>query len=91
MPIKKSAAKQLRKSKKREARNKAAKSAMHTAIHKVEKCLEAKDIKGTKDALAHAVSKIEKTAQKGIIHKNKAARHQARLMKKVNQLLSSVK
>ncbi len=91
MPIKKSAAKQLRKSKKNQARNKAAKSAMRTAIHKVEKCLEAKDIEGTKDALARAISTIDKTAQKGIIHKNKAARHHARLMKRVNQLLSSVK
>lgn len=90
MPIKKSAAKQLRKSKRCEARNKAAKSAMRTAINKVERCLEAKDSEGTKKALARALSLIGKTAQKGIIHKNKAARHQARLMKRVHQFLSSV-
>jgi small subunit ribosomal protein S20 len=91
VPIKKSAAKRLRKSKKQAARNKAAKSAMRTAIRKVEKCLEAKDSEATKGALAHALSVIGKTAQKGIIHKNNAARHQARLMKKVQQFLSTVK
>jgi small subunit ribosomal protein S20 len=91
VPIKKSAAKQLRKSKKRQVRNKAAKSAMRTAIRKVGKCLEAKDAEGAREALKRAISVIGKTAEKGIIHKNKAARHQASLMKKVYQFLSSEK
>ena len=38
--------------------------------------------------LIKAVSIIQKTASKGIIHKNKAARKVSRLSRQVNQLIS---
>ena len=39
---------------------------------------------GSEDKVAAAIKKIDMAAQKGIIHKNAAARQKSRLMKKVN-------
>ena len=36
------------------------------------------------DAVAEAIKKIDVAAQKGVIHKNAAARKKSRLMKRVN-------
>jgi small subunit ribosomal protein S20 len=37
-------------------------------------------------AIQKAVSALDRAAGKGVIHKNNAARHKSRLMKKLNQL-----
>jgi small subunit ribosomal protein S20 len=39
---------------------------------------------GNDDAVRAAIKKIDMAAQKGVIHKNAAARQKSRLMKKVN-------
>ncbi len=39
---------------------------------------------GNDDKVAAAIKKIDMAAQKGVIHKNAAARQKSRLMKKVN-------
>jgi len=41
------------------------------------------------EVVRQAISKLDKAAKRGIIHRNKAARHKSRLMKKLNALLST--
>lgn len=88
MPNKKSAEKRMRQNEKRAVRNKAVKNAMKTTIKSTLKIIEAKDVEGLKAKLNNAISVINKTAQKGVIHKRSAARKQSRLQKKANALLN---
>lgn len=91
MPNIKSAAKRLRQSEKRRLRNRAAKSRIKTAIKRVQQAIEMGDIELANISLREAVSIINKTAQKGIIHANKAARLTSSLTRKVNAFLSAKK
>lgn len=87
MPNIKSAEKRLRQSEKRRERNRQAKAKMKTAIKRVEQALAAGDVQLIRESLQKAISIINKTAQKGIIHDNKAARLTSRLTLKVNNYL----
>ena len=82
----KSAKKRVQVAKVRSARNKSAKSAMKTAIKKVDAAIAANDKAAAAEALLNATSVIDKTAKKGIIHKNTASRKVSRLAKAVNAL-----
>ena len=86
MPNIKSAIKRVKTSEARNAQNTMAKSAMRTAVKKVEAAVTLNDAAAAKEALAAAASKLDKAAGKGLIHKNAAARKKARLMKKINAL-----
>ena len=59
---------------------------LRTSIKRVTTAIEAKDKDGAAKALQAAVPVIDRMAQKGVIHKNKAARHKHQL----NQLLRSI-
>jgi len=62
-------------------RNKAVRSELKSRMKAAESTIgeDAND-----DAVRAAVKKIDMAAQKGVIHKNAAARKKSRLMKKVN-------
>jgi small subunit ribosomal protein S20 len=62
------------------------KSAMKTAIRQVEEALIAGSEENAKAALQLAVPLIYKTATKGTIHKNTAARKVSRLTLRVNKM-----
>jgi small subunit ribosomal protein S20 len=62
------------------------KSAMKTAIRQVEDALAAGSEEQAKTALQSAIPVIYKTATKGSIHKNTAARKVSRLTKRVNKM-----
>ena len=81
MPNIKSVMKDVKKSRQNHLRNISAKSAMKTFIKKAKTAVESKD-KAAEDAVKLAVSAIDKTAERGIIHKNAAARRKSRLMKR---------
>lgn len=66
--------------------NASLRSMTRTYIKKVIAAVEAGDSEGAKAALAAAIPVIDKLANKGIIHKNKAARHKSRLNQKVKAL-----
>ncbi len=89
MPITKSAQKQLRKSRKRHLRNRAAKSSLKTAIKKVRAGLEGRDREGAEKALTQAIPTLDKAAAKGLIHKNAAARYKSRLARQLHALSRS--
>lgn len=83
MPNIKSVKKDVAKSRKNHLRNVSAKSAMKTFIKKARTAVEGGDAAVATAAVAEAVSAIDKTAERGIIHKNAAARRKSRLMKRV--------
>jgi small subunit ribosomal protein S20 len=82
MPNIKSAIKRTKTAQTRAARNAHAKSTMRGAVKKFETAAANND-ENAKDLLVEAVSKLDKAAAKGLIHKNAANRQKSRLMKKL--------
>ncbi len=82
----KSAKKRVLVSKKKAERNKSVKSSVKTAIKKVEAAVEAKDKAAAEAALKEAIGKISSAANKGVYHKNNAARKVSRLTLAVNRI-----
>ena len=82
----KSAKKRILVTKKREERNKAAKSKVKTLVKKVEAAAKAGNKEEAAKALIIATSAIDKAASKGIYHKNTAARKVSRLNLLVNKI-----
>ena len=82
----KSAKKRILVSKTRNERNKATKSAVKTAMKKVDAAVAAKDKEAASAALLAATSAIDKAATKGVYHKNNASRKVSRLTKAVNSI-----
>lgn len=78
MPNKKSALKELRKNAKRRLRNQSTKSMLKTLI----KAARMAGGKSEAEALARQARKmLDKAAERGIIHKNQAARRKSRLIR----------
>ncbi len=83
MPKLKSSKKRLRTNLKARLKNKAIRSRMRTAIKSVR---EAEDKETAAGALQTAVSLIDKTAQKKVIHPNMAARYKSNLTRMVQKM-----
>lgn len=81
MPIKKSAKKALRQSKRRAERNLAKKKEMKDTIKKIVRFAAAKKIEEAKKLLPSAYKAIDKAAKGGVIKKNAANRKKSRLMR----------
>ncbi|MGB4592758.1 MAG: 30S ribosomal protein S20 [Coriobacteriia bacterium] len=82
----KSQKKRILTNEKAQARNKATKSALKTAVRRVNEAAAAGD-KGAATTAATAASKaLDKAASKGIIHKNQAANRKSGVMNKVNSI-----
>jgi small subunit ribosomal protein S20 len=82
----KQAAKRARKSTEQRSRNVSLRTALRTAIKKIQNAIGAGDPAKADAALKAEVSTIDRTAARGIIHKNKAARQKSRLAKKAKAL-----
>ena len=82
----KSAKKRIIVSETREARNKAIRSGVKTAVKKVYAAIEANDKEKAKAALLNATSVIDKATSKGVYHKNYASRKISRLNLAVNKI-----
>jgi small subunit ribosomal protein S20 len=67
---------------KRRLRNRNTRGAARTAVNQARAAFEANEPQ-TKEAILKAISALDKAAEKGIIHKNNAARRKGRLMKKL--------
>ncbi|HET6787621.1 MAG TPA: 30S ribosomal protein S20 [Aquabacterium sp.] len=78
--------KRVRQDVKINAANSALRSKFRTAIKGVLKAVQAGDKAKAADAFKAAQSVIDSIADKGIFHKNKAARHKSRLAAKVKAL-----
>ncbi|MGN1392706.1 MAG: 30S ribosomal protein S20 [Succinivibrionaceae bacterium] len=82
----KSAKKRIITSEKNRVRNVAQRSAMRTAVKKVVAAIAAKDKEAAKAAFQNAQVLLDRAATKGLIHKNKAARHKSRLSAQIKAL-----
>ncbi len=67
----------------RNQRNRSTRSSVRTSIKALLKAISAGDKEGTPVAYRNAASVIDKTAGKGLMHKNTAARLKSRLNKRV--------
>ena len=81
-----SAKKRAKQAENRRQHNASLRSMVRTSIKKVVRAIEAKDAEAAKAEFAAAVPVIDRMADKGIIHKNKAARHKSRLNAQVKAL-----
>ena len=82
----KSAEKRVRQNVKRNAINRANRSKLRTQIKKLRSALGHTDKAGSTELLNPTVALIDKMVNKGIIHKNTAARYKSRLTKHVAEL-----
>ena len=80
------AKKRARQAVKRRAHNASLRSLVRTVIKKVNAAVISGDAEQAKAAYDNAVPVIDRMADKGIIHKNKAARHKSRLNAQVKAL-----
>jgi small subunit ribosomal protein S20 len=86
MPNHKSAEKRDRQNTRRNAANTASRSRLRTQIKKLRAALDAGSLNEARELHAETISIIDKSVQKGILHRNAAARHKARLTTSVNKL-----
>ena len=85
----KSAKKEIKVNERKRQRNKSVKSLCRTNITKAENLVLSGDTEAGKQAVAVAVSSLDRAAEKGVIHPNNASRRKSRLMKKLNEAMSS--
>lgn len=89
MPNIASAKKRMRQSEVRRDRNRGRRSALRTSLRKLDEAIEAGDMDRVRETWRTAQSLLDRTAQRGVIHKNQAARKKARLTRRISQLESS--
>ena len=79
----KSAIKAMRVAEKRRIRNRSLRSRMRTYVRRAQAAVVSKS-EDTPEAVMEAIRVIDRTATKGVIHPNQAARRKSRLMRKLN-------
>ena len=77
------------KAAKRQLRNKSVRKLVKTSSAKAEETISEGEMEAAGEAVAAAVTVLDRAAQKGVIHPNKAARRKSRLMKKLNEAAKS--
>ncbi len=80
----KSAKKSIRIIRERRTRNRSMTSALKTCIGKADKLIQGKELEPAQAAVKQATIALDRAAQKGLIHSNKAARSKSRLVKRLN-------
>ncbi|MFQ3588026.1 MAG: 30S ribosomal protein S20 [Fimbriimonadaceae bacterium] len=89
MANKKASKKDLRQSAKRRLVNQSVRTSLKTYVKKVKAAAVAGDFEAGAKAAAIAMSALDKAAQRGIIHKNQAARRKSRAMRALNKAKAS--
>jgi small subunit ribosomal protein S20 len=85
----KSALKRIRSSERKRIRNKPVRTALKTYVKMANARVATADIDESADAVVRAISALDKAANKGVIHRNQAARRKSRLMKRFNKAAAS--
>jgi small subunit ribosomal protein S20 len=86
MPIIKSSVKDLRRTERRTARNRAAKGKLRSSLKATRAALASGKAEAATTALSQATPIIDRAVSKKVLHKNAAARHKSRLMRQLNQI-----
>ncbi|NZA25173.1 30S ribosomal protein S20 [Luteimonas sp. SJ-92] len=82
----KSAKKRAKQTVVRNQRNGSQRSMLRTAVKKVLKALDANDAAGAQEAFKAAQPLLDRFSARGLIHRNKAARHKSRLTARIKAL-----
>ncbi len=82
----KSAIKRNKQNEKRRLRNRIGRGRARSFVKKARLVIEEGDLEGARLATRQAISALDKAAEKGILHKNNAARRKGRLMKRLAAL-----
>ena len=86
----KSAIKRNKQNEKRRLRNRIYVGRARTFVKKARTEIEGGDVAAARQATIEAISALDKAAEKGILHKNNAARRKSRLMKHLAKLEKQV-
>ena len=81
-----SARKRARQSEKHRLLNASQRSHVRTSIKKVLAAIESGDKSAAESAFKEAVPAIDRSVSKGLMHRNKAARHKSRMNKHIRAL-----
>jgi small subunit ribosomal protein S20 len=81
----KSAIKRIRQNAKRRAINRSNRSAMRTEVKKLRSALNLNDVTRAQELLPSIQSTIDRAIQKGVLHRNAAARYKSRLTRRVSE------
>ncbi len=82
----KSQIKRNKQNEKKRVRNRVVRGVARTFVQKARTAIEDGEKKTAIEATNEAIKKLDKAAQKGVIHKNNAARRKSRLMKHLTAL-----
>jgi len=80
----KSSLKRIRSSRRRAVRNQIVRSTARTYVKKARRLIAEGDLEQAEVIVRRAVSALDRAAQKGVIHRNNAARRKSRLLKLFN-------
>jgi small subunit ribosomal protein S20 len=84
MPNHKSAEKRVRQNEKRREINRSNRSRLRSSVKKLRTALSAGDAGAVTELLPETISTIDKAVQKGVLHRNAAARYKSRLTVRAN-------
>ncbi len=85
MPNHKSAEKRVRQNERRRDNNRSNRARVRTSVKKLRGALADGNAQDIKAALPMTMSEIDKAVQKGVLHRNAAARHKSRLTARANK------
>ena len=84
-----SAKERIRVNRKRYLRNKSVRSQYRTYVTKAEKLIENGDLDTAGEAVKQAISVLDRTGQKRVLHPNNVARRKSNLVRKLNKALAA--
>ncbi|MBS61195.1 MAG: 30S ribosomal protein S20 [Anaerolineaceae bacterium] len=84
-----SAKKRIRSDARKTIRNRAKKSDLNTSIRNAREALLGNNFELAQEEVMSAVSKLDRAAEKGVIHRNNAARRKSRLMSSLAKISKS--
>ncbi len=87
----KSAIKRIRSNERKHKRNRMVITRTRTALTTARASIDEGDATAAREATRLAIKQLDKAAEKGVIHKNAAARRKSRLMKALNALTTETK
>jgi small subunit ribosomal protein S20 len=82
----KSAKKRAKQAVVRNARNTSQRSMLRTAVKRILKAIEGNDVAAAEAAYKTAVPILDRYSARGLIHKNKAARHKSRINTRIKAM-----
>ena len=82
----KSQIKRNRQNEKKRLRNRVVRGTTRSVVRNAQKAIESGEVENSQTAVLSAISALDEAAQKGVLHKNNAARRKSRLMKRLAAL-----